>query len=59
MYLYFHHSLVVQDGSGLSRGYGFVRFTSEEDQQAALIEMQRFESLGKKCIRVSVATQKR
>lgn len=30
----------VNPETGISKGYGFVRFTDEADQQRALIEMQ-------------------
>ncbi|AOW03595.1 hypothetical protein B0I72DRAFT_135859 [Yarrowia lipolytica] len=43
--------------TGLSRGYGFVRFSSEEDQQKALQEMQGY-MLGSRPLRVSTATPK-
>lgn len=41
----------------MTRGYGFVRFTDQNDQQRALIEMQGF-FIGSRPIRVSVATPK-
>lgn len=47
------------DNDGKSRGYGFVRFKDEADQQRALIDMQHFTGLGKKPIKVSMATPKR
>nr|XP_034314708.1 tRNA selenocysteine 1-associated protein 1 isoform X1 [Crassostrea gigas] len=50
---------VVLEPSGKSKGYGFVRFTEETDQQRALIEMQHMQGVGKKPIRVSLATPKR
>ena len=49
---------MVLDDAGKSKGYGFVRFTSQEEQQLALIEMQYFSGLGKKPIRVSLAVPK-
>ena len=51
--------VVVLDNDGKSRGYGFVRFKDETDQQRALIDMQHFTGLGKKPIKVSMATPKR
>jgi len=51
--------LVVMDSDGKSRGYGFVRFTSETDQQMALIEMQGYSGANKKPLRISMATPKR
>lgn len=50
---------VVLDASGRSRGYGFVRFTEEYEQQQALLQMQNYTGLGGKPIRVSLATPKR
>lgn len=50
---------VVTDGSGRSKGYGFIRFTEENDQQRALIEMQHFPGISRRPIRVSLATPKR
>ncbi|XP_028406285.1 tRNA selenocysteine 1-associated protein 1-like [Dendronephthya gigantea] len=50
---------VVIDSSGMSRGYGFVRFTSENEQKRAMIEMQGVRGCGGKAIRVSVATPKK
>jgi len=43
--------------SGLSRGYGFVRFTEEADQQRALGEMQGV-YCGNRPMRISTATPK-
>ncbi|KAK6345002.1 hypothetical protein TWF718_006944 [Orbilia javanica] len=43
--------------SGMSRGYGFVRFTDEMDQQRALTEMQGV-YCGNRPMRISTATPK-
>ncbi|KAH7086364.1 hypothetical protein FB567DRAFT_444995 [Paraphoma chrysanthemicola] len=43
--------------SGMSRGYGFVRFANEEDQQKALTEMQGV-YCGNRPMRISTATPK-
>ncbi|KAI9706000.1 MAG: hypothetical protein M1836_005406 [Candelina mexicana] len=43
--------------SGLSRGYGFVRFSDESDQQRALTEMQGV-YCGNRPMRISTATPK-
>jgi len=51
--------VVVLDSNGKSRGYGFVRFASETDQQTALIEMQGYSGVNKKPLRISLATPKR
>ncbi|OWF46042.1 tRNA selenocysteine 1-associated protein 1-like [Mizuhopecten yessoensis] len=50
---------VVLENNGRSKGYGFVRFSEETDQQRALIEMQHMTDIGTKPIRVSLATPKR
>ncbi|GAB6033337.1 tRNA selenocysteine 1-associated protein 1 [Chamberlinius hualienensis] len=49
---------VVLDANGRSRGYGFVRFADEYEQQQALIHMQNYSGVGGKPIRVSLATPK-
>jgi RNA recognition motif-containing protein len=43
--------------TGMTRGYGFVRFAEQMDQQRALLEMQGY-FVGSRAIRVSVATPK-
>ncbi|KAK9486599.1 hypothetical protein V1527DRAFT_462923 [Lipomyces starkeyi] len=43
--------------SGMSRGYGFVRFTDESEMQRALTEMQGF-YCGNRPMRISTATPK-
>ncbi|XP_046361634.1 tRNA selenocysteine 1-associated protein 1-like [Haliotis rufescens] len=50
---------VVLDSTGATKGYGFVRFSEETDQQRALIEMQHMTGIGRKPIRVSLASPKR
>lgn len=50
---------VVLDPSGRSKGFGFIRFADEIDQQQALIQMQGYTGLGAKALRLSLATQKR
>jgi len=52
-------SLVVLDSEGHSRGFGFVRFSDEDEQKLALVEMNHYTGLGQKPIRVSTATAKR
>lgn len=49
---------VVLDESGFSKGYGFVRFGSESDQQHALTNMTGESGVGSKPIKVSMANQK-
>jgi len=51
---------VVLDQSGYSKGYGFIKFTNEQEQQTALSSMQGVGGLGAKPIRVnrSLATNK-
>jgi RNA recognition motif-containing protein len=43
---------VVLDSSGQSKGYGFIRFGSEDEQQSALAIMQGISGLGGKPIKV-------
>uniref|UniRef100_A0A0B7BR73 tRNA selenocysteine-associated protein 1 n=1 Tax=Arion vulgaris TaxID=1028688 RepID=A0A0B7BR73_9EUPU len=50
---------VVLDQNGKSKGFGFVRFSEENDQQRALIEMQHMTGLGRRPIKVSLASIKR
>ena len=38
--------------TGLSKGYGFVRFSSEQEQQAALLTMMNAVGLGGKPLKV-------
>ncbi|XP_035287001.1 tRNA selenocysteine 1-associated protein 1-like isoform X1 [Anguilla rostrata] len=49
---------VVTDPSGISRGYGFVKFTDEKEQSKALEECQNATGLGGKPIRISIAINK-
>lgn len=49
---------VVLDDSGFSKGYGFVRFGIEGEQQHALTNMTGEMGLGSKPIKVSMANQK-
>jgi RNA recognition motif-containing protein len=49
--------IMTDNQTGQSRGYGFVRFSSEHDQQRALVEMQGV-YCGNRPMRVSMATPK-
>ncbi|GBM53471.1 tRNA selenocysteine 1-associated protein 1 [Araneus ventricosus] len=49
---------VIYDNFGVSKGYGFVHFSSKSEYEAALVEMQSAH-IGSKSIRVSTAQQKR
>ena len=49
---------VVLDESGFSKGYGFVRFGNESEQQHALANMTGESGVGSKPIKVSMANQK-
>jgi len=49
---------VVLDESGFSKGYGFIRFGSESEQQHALANMTGELGVGSKPIKVSMANQK-
>lgn len=44
---------VVLDSAGYSKGYGFIRFGSEEEQKHCLNNMNGFPGLGSKPIKVS------
>ena len=47
---------VVFDQFGMSKGYGFVRFGSDHEQQAALVTMMNAVGLGGKPIKVYFAS---
>ncbi|KAF4802248.1 tRNA selenocysteine 1-associated protein 1-like protein [Turdus rufiventris] len=49
---------VVLDQAGVSKGYGFVKFTDELEQKRALTECQGAVGLGSKPVRLSVAIPK-
>ncbi|KAF4025951.1 hypothetical protein G4228_017962 [Cervus hanglu yarkandensis] len=49
---------VVLDQTGVSKGYGFVKFTDELEQKRALTECQGAIGLGSKPVRLSVAIPK-
>lgn len=49
---------VVLEESGESKGFGFVRFNDETEQQTALTSMQGISGLGTRPIKVSIAVQK-
>jgi len=49
---------VVLDASGFSKGYGFIRFGNEQEQQTALTTMMGLAGLGSKPIKVSLAIAK-
>jgi len=49
---------VVLDETGTSKGFGFIRFGNETEQQTALTTMQGIAGLGAKPIKVSIAVQK-
>ena len=50
---------VVQEVSGKSKCYGFVRFTEEREQQRALREMEGATGLGGRAIKVRIAVPKK
>lgn len=50
---YYFICLVVLDSAGYSKGYGFIRFGSEEEQKHCLNNMNGFPGLGAKPIKVS------
>uniref|UniRef100_A0AAY4AK37 tRNA selenocysteine-associated protein 1 n=1 Tax=Denticeps clupeoides TaxID=299321 RepID=A0AAY4AK37_9TELE len=49
---------VVTDPYGNSKGYGFVKFSDENEQKKALEEFQNASGLGGKAIRISIAVNK-
>lgn len=49
---------VILDSSGFSKGYGFVRFGIEEEQKAALYEMNGYIGLGLKPLKICNAVPK-
>lgn len=49
---------VILDTSGYSRGYGFVRFASEEEQKSCLVAMNGYKGLGGKPLKISNAVAK-
>ena len=49
---------VVLDDSGCSKGFGFIRFNNEVEQQTAMTSMNGMSGLGGKPIKVSVAVNK-
>lgn len=49
---------VILDSSGFSKGYGFVRFGLEEEQKAALYEMNGYIGLGTKPLKICNAVPK-
>jgi len=50
---------VVFDQHGLSKGYGFVRFGNEQEQQTALATMMNAVGLGGKPVKVTTSLAKR
>lgn len=57
-----YHSIktakVILDNNGFSKGYGFVKFGSEEEQQDALYKMSGYMGLGSKPIKICNAVPK-
>jgi len=49
---------VVLDETGFSKGFGFIRFNNETEQQTALTSMMGVSGLGGKPLKVSLAVQK-
>ena len=50
---------VVLGNGGISRGFGFVRFSNQSEQMSALRDMQNFVGLGGRPLRVSGATPRK
>lgn len=49
---------VILDNSGFSKGYGFVRFGSEDEMKDSLITMNGYVGLGTKALKISNAVPK-
>ncbi|XP_063220862.1 tRNA selenocysteine 1-associated protein 1 isoform X2 [Bacillus rossius redtenbacheri] len=49
---------VIMDSDGLSKGYGFIRFASEDEQKNCQLTMNGYKGLGSKAIKVSNAVPK-
>ncbi|XP_050312374.1 tRNA selenocysteine 1-associated protein 1 isoform X2 [Anthonomus grandis grandis] len=49
---------VILDSSGFSKGYGFVRFGSEDEMRDSLINMNGYAGLGTKLLKISTAVPK-
>nr|XP_055076245.1 tRNA selenocysteine 1-associated protein 1 [Misgurnus anguillicaudatus] len=65
LYEFFHYHFssccggkIIRDGDGYSKCCGFVSFESERDQRRALADLQGAVGLGKKTLRLSLATNK-
>ncbi|KAF4517325.1 hypothetical protein B566_EDAN007277 [Ephemera danica] len=56
--LYRLFASLILDSSGVSKGYGFVRFANEDDQRACLIDMNGYKGLGNKPLKISNAIPK-
>lgn len=50
--------LVILDSSGFSKGYGFVRFGSEDEQKDSLTSMNGYVGLGTKALKICNAVPK-
>lgn len=49
---------MILDSSGFSKGYGFVRFGSEDEQKDSLTSMNGFVGLGTKALKICNAVPK-
>lgn len=49
---------VILDSSGFSKGYGFVRFGSEDEQKDSLTSMNGYIGLGTKALKICNAVPK-
>lgn len=49
---------MILDSSGYTKGYGFVRFGSEDEQRNALYAMNGYTSLGSKPLKICTAVPK-
>lgn len=55
---HFFSASVILDNSGFSKGYGFVRFGSEEEMKDSLVSMNGYIGLGTKALKICNAVPK-
>lgn len=58
VFFFFDIFLVILDNSGFSKGYGFVRFGSEDEMKDSLVSMNGYIGLGTKALKICNAVPK-